>query len=64
MKAHKDYIDGMITMARVANITTLDTEEELKDNREHLANARIAGFRTKGSKAHLRLTKILKISTK
>lgn len=48
MKAHKDYIDGMITMARVANIITLDTEEELKDKLEHLANAKIAGFRAKG----------------
>ena len=47
VKAHKDYIEGMITMARVANIITLDTEEELKDRLEHLANARIAGFRVK-----------------
>lgn len=47
VKAHQLYIEGMITMARVANIITLDTEEELKDRLEHLANARIAGFRAK-----------------
>lgn len=60
MKAHKDYIDGMITIARVANIITLDTEEELKDKLEHLANARIAGFRAKGARHIYGLPKFLK----
>lgn len=41
VKSHQSYIEGMITMARVANIITLDTEEELKDKLEHLAEARI-----------------------
>lgn len=41
VKSHQSYIEGMITMARVANIITLDMEAELKDRLEHEAEARL-----------------------
>lgn len=48
VKAHKDYIEGMISMARVANIITLDMEAELKDRLEHEAEARIKELKKEG----------------
>jgi len=47
VKSHQSYIEGMITMARVANIITLDMEAELKDRLEHEAEARIKELKDK-----------------
>lgn len=48
VKAHKNYIEGMIAMSRVANIITLDMEAELKDRLEHVADARFKELEAKG----------------
>lgn len=46
-RAHQDYVEGMIAMARAADIITLDMEAELKDRLEHEAEARIKELKAK-----------------
>ncbi|QDP50258.1 MAG: hypothetical protein Tp178MES00d2C33159851_48 [Prokaryotic dsDNA virus sp.] len=52
VRAHQDYVEGMVAMARAADIITLDMEAELKDRLEHLAEARIQKLKNREAVHH------------